>query len=58
MVRSVLGKRYIYIRNYMPHKPYGQHVNYMFITPTQFGSNSMTKVSSTPPNPLLEDQTC
>ena len=34
MVRSVLGKRYIYIRNYMPHKPYGQHVNYMFITPT------------------------
>ena len=34
MVRSVLGKRHIYIRNYMPHKPYGQHVNHMFITPT------------------------
>ena len=33
-VRSVLGKRYIYIRNYMPHKPYGQHVGYMFVTPT------------------------
>ena len=25
MVRSVVGKRYIYIRNYMPHKLYGQH---------------------------------
>ena len=34
MVRSVVGKRYIYIRNYMPHKPYGQHVSYMFQTPT------------------------
>ena len=34
MVRSVVGKRYIYIRNYMPHKLYGQHVGYMFITPT------------------------
>ncbi len=34
MVRSVVGKRYMYIRNYMPHKLYGQHVNYMFITTT------------------------
>ena len=34
MVRSVLGKRYIYIRNYMPHKRYGQHVGYMFVTTT------------------------
>ena len=34
MVRSVVGERYIYIRNYMPHKPYGQHVSYMFQTPT------------------------
>ena len=34
MVRSVVGKRYIYIRNYMPHKPYGQHVSYMFQTTT------------------------
>ena len=34
MVRSVVGKRFIYIRNYMPHKPYGQHVSYMFQTPT------------------------
>ena len=34
MVRSVRDKRYIYIRNYMPHKIYGQHIDYMFQTPT------------------------
>jgi uncharacterized sulfatase len=34
MVRSVRDQRYIYIRNYMPHKIYGQHVSYMFQTPT------------------------
>ena len=34
MVRTVRDQRYIYIRNYMPHKIYGQHVAYMFITPT------------------------
>lgn len=34
MVRSVRNSRYIYIRNYMPHKIYGQYLNYMFQTPT------------------------
>jgi len=34
MVRVARDKRYVYIRNYMPHKIYGQHVGYMFITPT------------------------
>ena len=34
MMRTVRDKRYIYIRNYMPHKIYGQHVAYMFQTPT------------------------
>jgi uncharacterized sulfatase len=34
MVRSVRDKRYIYIRNYMPHKIYGQYIDYMFETPT------------------------
>jgi hypothetical protein len=34
LVRSVRDKRYIYIRNYMPHKIYGQHNAYMFGTPT------------------------
>jgi len=30
MVRTVRGKRYRYIHNYMPHLVYGQHVQYMF----------------------------
>jgi uncharacterized sulfatase len=34
LMRSVRDQRYIYIRNYMPHRPYGQHVDYMFETPT------------------------
>lgn len=34
MVRCVRDKRYIYIRNYMPHKIYGQYIAYMFKTPT------------------------
>ena len=34
MVRSVRDRRYVYIRNFMPHKIYGQHIAYMFQTPT------------------------
>ncbi|MBM3759579.1 MAG: sulfatase [Acidobacteria bacterium] len=34
MVRSVRNQRYVYIRNYMPHRIYGQHVDYMFEMPT------------------------
>jgi uncharacterized sulfatase len=34
LVRSVTDGRYVYVRNYLPHKIYGQHVNYMFQTPT------------------------
>ncbi len=34
LVRSVRDKRYNYIRNYMPHRNYGQHLAYMFETPT------------------------
>ena len=33
MVRVVRDKRYIYIRNYMPHKIYGQYISYMFARP-------------------------
>jgi uncharacterized sulfatase len=33
-VRSVRDSRYVYIRNYMPHKIYGQHLAYMWETPT------------------------
>jgi len=34
MMRSIRDGRFVYIRNYMPHKIYGQHVAYMFQTPT------------------------
>ena len=34
MVRSVRDERYVYIRNYYPHQPYGQFLRYMFQTPT------------------------
>lgn len=33
-VRTVRDQRYVYVRNYMPHLPMGQHVRYMFVTPT------------------------
>jgi uncharacterized sulfatase len=34
LVRSVTDGRYVYVRNFMPHKLPGQHVEYMFQTPT------------------------
>jgi uncharacterized sulfatase len=34
LVRTATDGRFVYIRNYMPHKLYGQHVAYMFETPT------------------------
>ncbi len=34
LIRSVRNERYVYVRNYMPHLIYGQHVGYMFETPT------------------------
>jgi arylsulfatase A-like enzyme len=34
LVRSVTDGRFIYIRNYMPHLIYGQHLDYMWQTPT------------------------
>ena len=34
MVRTVRDQNFIYIRNYMPHKIYGQYIQYMFKTPT------------------------
>lgn len=34
LVRSVRDKRYMYVRNFMPHRPHGQHNAYMFATPT------------------------
>jgi arylsulfatase A-like enzyme len=34
LMRSVRDERYVYVRNYMPHKIYGQYLDYMFQTPT------------------------
>ena len=34
LVRSVRDKRYMYVRNFMPHRSEGQHMDYMFQTPT------------------------
>ena len=34
LVRAVRDARYVYIRNYHPHRTYGQYVSYMFETPT------------------------
>lgn len=34
MIRSIRDRDFIYIRHFMPHKPYGQFIEYMFKTPT------------------------
>ncbi len=34
LVRCCRDERFVYIRNFMPHLPLGQHVRYMFETPT------------------------
>ena len=34
MVRAIRDQRYIYIRNFKPHRIYGQFIQYMFQTPT------------------------
>jgi uncharacterized sulfatase len=34
LVRTATDGRFVYVRNYMPHKFYGQHIEYMFQTPT------------------------
>ncbi len=34
LVRSVRDQDFVYIRHFMPHKVYGQYIDYMFKTPT------------------------
>jgi len=34
LVRSVRDERFVYIRNFMPYKIYGQYIDYLFQTPT------------------------
>lgn len=34
LVRSITDGRFVYVRNYLPHLPYGQYLDYMWKTPT------------------------
>lgn len=34
MVRAARDQRYVYVKNFMPHRPHGQHVGYQLQTPT------------------------
>lgn len=34
LVRSITDGRYVYLRQYLPHRIYGQYIDYMFQTPT------------------------
>ena len=34
LIRTVTDGRFVYVRNFMPHKPLGQYIDYMFQTPT------------------------
>jgi len=34
MLRTVRDRRFRYIRNYLPHRPYAQHLSYMYQMPT------------------------
>lgn len=34
LVRSIRNQQYVFVRNYLPHLPEGQHVAYMFETPS------------------------
>jgi len=34
LVRSIRDRRYIYIRNFMPHRTYGEYIAYLFEMPT------------------------
>jgi uncharacterized sulfatase len=51
-VRSVIGERYVYLRHYMPHRIYGQYIDYMFQTPTtrvwqvQFRAGTLNEAQS------------
>ncbi len=34
LVRAARDERYVYVRNFMPHRPHGQFIAYQFMTPT------------------------
>ncbi len=49
LVRSVRDRRYVYVRNYLPHRPDGQHVAYMFQTPTTLVWKQLYDAGELPP---------
>lgn len=49
LVRSVTDGRYVYLRNYLPHLPHGQHVAYMFETPTTQVWKKLFEAGQLPP---------
>lgn len=50
LVRTVYDGRYVYVRNYYLHRPLGQHVNYMFQTPTTRVWKEMFDTGQLPPS--------
>jgi uncharacterized sulfatase len=54
LVRCMRDQRYVYVRNYMPHLPEGQHLTYMFETPsTQAWKKLFDEGKLTPPQSLF-----
>jgi arylsulfatase A-like enzyme len=52
LARAVTDGRFLYIRNYMPHRPQGQYLAYMFETPTtqvwkaRFDAGTLTPIQA------------
>jgi len=49
LVRAVRDERYVYVRNYLPHRPDGQYVSYMFETPTTRAWKRLYDAGGLPP---------
>ena len=48
-IRSVRDKRYVYVRNYLPQLPAGQHNAYMFVTPLTIAWRKAFDAGTLPP---------
>jgi uncharacterized sulfatase len=49
LVRSVTDGRFVYVRNYLPHLPHGQHVEYLFETPMTVAWKRLFDAGGLPP---------
>lgn len=49
LVRSVTDGRFVYVRNYLPHRPHGQHVEYLFETPMTVAWKRLFDAGALPP---------